>query len=65
MPYTVAPAPGGAVWWPQEPGAKNALEWLPPHPQDEDAVSGVLPALAAPRGLNKHNIRLKPIVWRV
>ena len=46
-------------------GAKNAFEWLPPHPQDEDAVSGVLPALAAPRGLNKHNIRLKPIVWRV
>lgn len=62
MPYAVAPAPGELCGGLKSRGAKNALEWLPPHPQDGDAVSGVLPVLSAPRGLNKHNIRLKPIV---
>lgn len=59
--------PWGSCVVAQRGGAKNALEWLPtPTPRNGDAVSGVLPALSAPRGLSKHNIRLKAhCVWRV
>lgn len=63
MPCAVAPALGELCGVPKTVGPKTLLSGCPHfHSRDGDAVSGVLPALSAPRGLSKHNIRLKSIV---
>ena len=63
MPCAVAPALGELCGGPKTVGPKTLLSGCPHfHSRDGDAVSGVLPALSAPRGLSKHNIRFKSIV---
>ena len=63
MPCAVAPALAELCGGSKSEGAKTLLSGCPhPNSRDGDAVSGLLPALSAPRGLSKHNIRLKSIV---